>query len=84
MATISHETYDQAGNLIQTQTITVPDSVVNADTLRNHITQAIQTFEDADRNWATLTAAQRNDVMKQAVRAIARLARIVNNQLDAT
>lgn len=72
----------------ETAALALADSAVSADrnavTLRTQISQVIQTFEAADRDWATLTAAQRNDVMKQAVRTIARLARIVNGQLDAT
>lgn len=56
----------------------------NAATLTQQITTAIQTFENADANWATMTAAQRNDVLKLAVRSLARLGRIINNQLDAT
>lgn len=83
MATQDVATY-QNGVEISRRTETVTDAFVNGITLRQHVTNAIATFEQADANWATLTAAQRNDVMKQAVRTVARLGRLLNDQLDAT
>lgn len=44
--------------------------------------QAIALLEQADRNWDTLTNAQRTAAMRLAVRVSARVARLVLGKLD--
>lgn len=55
----------------------------NASKLEDKARQAIANLESADANWATLTAAQKDQALRLCVRVVAKLARLVVRQLDS-
>ena len=76
MAQRTRITEDGQGNVLETQAVEVPDEVVRAETVREKVAQALDALEAADENWDRLSAAQRSDAMRLAVRTAAKLARL--------
>lgn len=83
MAKRDSEIFDRSGRSIRVEQVDVPDEVINADTLRDKADQAITLLENADANWASLTAAQKDAAMRLSVRVVAKLARMAVNRLEA-
>lgn len=54
----------------------------NAATMSDRAANAIGNLETAAQNWGTLTAAQKDQVLKLTVQVVARLARLVLRRLD--
>lgn len=73
---------DQAAGLAEMQALTTLST--NYSSLQTKVGQAIDALETAAANWDTLTATQKDSVLKLLVRLTARLARLVNSRLDAS
>lgn len=58
-------------------------TVKNHKTLNDKMTQALTFFGDNYRNWATLTAVQKDAANRQAQRALANLIRLQRNDLSS-
>jgi hypothetical protein len=56
----------------------------NASAMRSAAIQAIQTLENADANWAGLSAAQKDAAQRLALRVTAKLVRLQFGRLEAS
>jgi hypothetical protein len=80
--TSENHVYDQGGNLIAVETIANDPREARRARLEKLAREAVDTLEQADANWDTLTAAQRTAAMRLAVRVVAKLARLYLNSLE--
>jgi acyl-CoA reductase-like NAD-dependent aldehyde dehydrogenase len=83
MATASVVTYDRDGNVVDTRTVQIPPEQTNAESVATKIEAQIQRAENADTNWANLTAAQKDSVLRQTMLTTAKLARHLLNRFEA-
>jgi hypothetical protein len=84
MAKVTVVTEDGQGNVVETRQVEIPDEQANADALAAKVASVLDALEQADAGWETLTAAQRTAAMRLAVRASAKLARLVLGKLEAS
>lgn len=86
MATIPAKTWDANGNLIDTRQVTVDDSAVNLDALRDKLSQKI---DQAEANcspksvWDAKSQAAQSEITRQAILGIAYIGRLILNRLDS-
>lgn len=81
MGNVTHTVYDGKGNIVETSTITVPDSLANADTLRERARQALT----ANTNYLALsnpTNAQNVAQIQRLTRECSGLIRLLLDQVD--
>lgn len=83
MPTTTITTYDQSGNVVETRTVEVPPQQANAESIATKIETQIARAETADANWATLSAAQKDVVLRQTMLTVAKLARYLLNRFES-
>jgi hypothetical protein len=82
-----YEVTDAKGAVIGTDAEPTGQAKVEADnasTMRSAAIQAIQTLENADANWAGLSAAQKDAAQRLALRVTAKLVRLQFGRLEAS
>jgi hypothetical protein len=80
--TLEVHTYDRDGAIIATQTVAMDPEQARRLRLEKLAREAVDTLEQADAAWDSLTAAQRTAAMRLAVRTSAKLARLMLGRLE--